>query len=238
MRKAFNLDKTTLVEARFLIHGVYGSGKTHLVGDCLKHEREFGPVKFINVRGEDGELSLAGAKLGEIGEEVETVKDLEEVLGELREAPIRALGIDSFKALVRLVMEEVHGGRMPEKSDYVPIHWVMERIAMSLRGTATYVMAVCPSDKSVHHVTERTSVTPDLPGREAVGSSGWFDFVGYLTAEVVGVRVKREVSFAPSLTVATRARLPRQLIQPIPIPDGGGGWVNILKGINQALVVS
>ena len=236
MRKSFNLDKKVLDSATFLIHGVYGAGKTHLLGDFLSNESKLGPVKFINVRGEDGMLSLAGAGLGDKGETVETVKDLEEVLEELRGGGYRAVGIDSFKALCRVVMEEVNGGRMPEKSDYIPVHWVMERLAKRLRGVATYVMAVCPSDKSVDHVTGRTAVTPDLPGREAWGSAGWFDFVGYLTAEVVGLSlVKRELTFAPALNVVTRARLPKQLIQTIPVPNNGGGWVNIVQRINQAM---
>ena len=48
----------------FLLHGPYGGGKTHLLGDMLATESEQGPVRFINLKGEDGYLSIMPEILG------------------------------------------------------------------------------------------------------------------------------------------------------------------------------
>ncbi len=236
MRKRFDLDVTTPDKLAILVHGGYSVGKTRLAGDCLKHEKQAGEVRFINVVGEDGYLSNGDLGLGAVGETVETVADFEEMLAEYAKTPLRAVAIDSMKALVRLVMLKACGGRMPEKTDYVTIHWVMENLVTSLRRIAGIVFCVCPSDRSVDsQITGRTMITPDLPGREAHGSAGWFDLVGYMTADVVGPnKVARKVSFAPNSQYVTRQRF-RRLIPDITIPEGEGGWVRIWGAVQEAL---
>ena len=59
-RHKFNLDEQILDSYTFLVHGGRGSGKTHLVGDMLKYEQQYGQVRLINVKGEDGALSHRG----------------------------------------------------------------------------------------------------------------------------------------------------------------------------------
>src|SRR5262249_16204463 len=126
---------------------------------------------------------------------------------------LRALGVDSMKALCRVVTKKVVKGDRPAvKDDFGSIHWEMERLTASLRSVAPIVVCACPSDKSVNQLDGRTYITPDLPGREAAGSAGWFDFVGYISADTMGPsRVTRKVTFSPSTLVITRQRLPRSV---------------------------
>src|SRR5688572_8984224 len=207
-RVPFDMSLSSLDSLSLLIHGGWGVGKTRLAADCLKHESSKGPVRFINVKGEDGQLSASGLDLGPIGETVETVKDFEDMLAEYAKAPLRAVAVDSFKALVRLVIAKECGGKLPEKGDYITIHPIMENLVTSLRRIAQIVFCASPSDKSVDsQITGRTMITPDLPGREAHGVAGWVDAVGYMTAEVVGPgKVNRKVSFIPNGQYLTKGR--------------------------------
>ena len=239
MRHKLNLDLRNLDKVVMLIHGAYSTGKTHLVGDALRSESKHGPVLFINVKGEDGTLSLAEMALGEIGETVENIKDWKDCINDYRSKQLRGLGVDSLKALCRLVMEgKVSGDRPPEKTEYGLIHWFMESLTKELRTLAPIVLCVCPSDKSINQLDGRTYITPDLPGREAAGSAGWFDFVGYLKADTLSAtQVKRAVTFAPSPAIITRQRLPRPITTDIDIPTGEGGWNAIMSALNKALEI-
>lgn len=244
MREKFSMDlKTaTLEKTIILIHGGYASGKTHLLGDFLKHYSTLGPVKFINVIGEDGYLSAQSFGLGDVGETVSTYDELIEALNEARTQKCVAIGVDSMKAASRLAMSKVvgSGDRMPtvggNGNEWGDVHFKMENLVNRMRNAAPFVMCVCPSDKSVNQIDGRTYITPDLPGREAAGSAGWFDFVGFLNADVTGPgRISRKLKFAPNNTILTRQRLPRPIINDIEIPDGGGGWGKIIDAINAAL---
>ena len=105
------------------------------------------------------------------------------------------------------------------------------------RAVAPHVLWVSPYDKSDDPISGGKGTTPDLPGKLAYGCAGWFDFVGYLTAQTLSpTAITREVSFAPSATVLTRQRLPRPLTRPITIPEGGGGWQAIYTAMQAALV--
>ena len=237
MRHKLNLNLRTLDKVVMLIHGGYGCGKTYLIGDMLKHEGKAGPSLFINVKGEDGTLSIANMGLGDTGETVENLKDWRELIDECKKKQLRAVGLDSMKALCRIVMEgKVSADRPPEKTEYGLIHWFMESLTKELRTLAPIVLCVCPSDKSINQLDGRTYITPDLPGREAAGSAGWFDFVGYLKAETISAtEVKRAITFAPHPGIVTRQRLPRPITTDITIPNGSGGWFTILTNLQKAL---
>lgn len=244
MRSKFNLDleEAKLDHAMILIHGGYAAGKTHLVGDFLKYYSAQGPVKFINVKGEDGSDSAKTFGLGAVGENVETFEDLIGALNDVRKEKCVALGIDSMKAASRLAMAHVLGtdSRMPSVggngNEWGAVHFAMENLTNRMRAAAPFVMCVCPSDKSVNQLDGKTYITPDLPGREAAGSAGWFDLVGYISADVMGPgKVKWSVKFVPNTAILTRQRLPRPITEDIVIPDGDGGWKAILDTINKIL---
>ena len=239
MRTRLNLDLRNLDKVVMLVHGSVNVGKTHLMGDMLRTEMANGPVLFINVKGEDGTLSLAEMGLGEVGETVENLKDWKELINDYRGKALRGLGVDSLKALCRLVMEgKVSSDRPPEKTEYGLIHWFMESLTKELRTLAPVVLCVCPSDKSINQLDGRTYITPDLPGREAAGSAGWFDAVGYLKTEVMSAtKVQRAVTFAPNPSIITRVRLPRPVLSDILIPEHSGGWAAIMLAFQKAMAV-
>jgi len=244
MREKFSLDlKTaTLEKTIMLIHGGYASGKTYLIADFLKYYSKEGPVKFINVAGEDGYLSAQSFGLGNIGETVTTYDDLIACLNDAKKEKCVAIGVDSMKMASKLAMAHVIGSsdRMPSVggngNEWGSVHFAMENITNRMRNAAPWVLCVCPSDKSVNQLDGRTYVTPDLPGREAAGSAGWFDFVGFLSADVVGPgKIQRKVKFAPNNTILTRQRLPRPIVNDIELPEGEGSWGKIVGEINGIL---
>lgn len=240
MRKLFDLDLKTLDRATFLFHGNYGVGKTHLLGDALRHESQIGPVKFVNITGEDGQLSIANFGLGKVGETVETLQDLTEALTEYKKANLRALAVDGGKYLGKMVIKAVCGDRLPSvgrgSNDWQEIHAKFENVIGQLRWVAPIVILASSSDRSMDQVSGELSLTPDLPGRQAAGVAGMFDFVFTLKAVAVGPnQIRRTIETAPSPNVITRSRLPRPLPASIEIPANGGGWKKLMEEIQKCL---
>jgi hypothetical protein len=236
-RQKFNLDILITDSFTAMVHGIRASGKTHFLGDMLNTEREAGPVKFLNMVGEDGAGSAKSFKLGDIGENIETYDDFKDFCREFSGKKLQAVGLDSLSVLGRIVMRSTLGGdRLPrvtkESNEWGEFHREMDNVMVLLRNTAKYAVAVCSSDRSMDAVTQRTYISPDLPGRQASGSAGWFDFVGYLSAEVVGPGlVERKFSIAPNASIVVRQRLARAIIEDIKLPVGPGGWNKIKQTI-------
>jgi hypothetical protein len=238
-RKKFNLDKSELDGYSILVHGGRASGKTHLTGDFLRTESAFGPVRFINVAGEDGQLTLRGMGLGEVGETIESYADFADAMKEYQEKlKLQALGIDSIHALSRWIMRKVTGSdRLPEirkeSNEWGELHHTSYNTFMSVRRAAKLVMCTCPSDKSVEQLSGKTFITPDLPGRQAAGSAGWFDFVGYIEATPTPSGINRTFNMTPNALTIVRQRLPKQITEPVKLPIGQGGWQAIKDAIEK-----
>lgn len=227
MREKFNLDVADLSRTSILIHGINAAGKTYLVGDFLSHESKDGPVRFINMVGEDGAMACASFGLGEVGENIDSYDSLEQAFEEYQKEKVRAIGMDSLSWLNSAVRVKAFGSnRMPRNPDeWTELHRLMGNIIQKGRRSAMYFMATCPSDRSVDQVTQKTYITPDLPGKEARSSAGWFDFVGYLKAENIRPgTVTRTFIIAPNELITVRQRLPHQITEDIKLPDGPGGW--------------
>ena len=236
LRKKFNLDTQELDGYSIMVHGGRGAGKTHLMGDFLKTEAKLGPVRYINVVGEDGGLTLRGMGLGEVGEDIDSFKDFNDALIEYAATKVHAIGVDSIHALSRWIMRKVTGSdRLPEikqgTNEWGEFHQHSYNTYMTLRRAAKMIMCTCPSDKSVEQLSGKTFVTPDLPGRQAAGSAGWFDFVGYLEATNTTSGVARTFNMTPNNTIIVRQRLPKQITSAITLPNGHGGWVAIKAAI-------
>jgi hypothetical protein len=237
-RKKFNLDKSELTGYSLLVHGGRAAGKTFLVGDFLATEAKLGPVKFINVAGEDGQLTLKGMGLGDVGETVESYQDFIDALNEYQKAGIHALGVDSLNALSKWIMKKVTGSdRLPEirkeSNEWGELHHISSNTALAMRRAAKLVMCTCPSDKSVEQLSGKTFITPDLPGRQAAGSAGWFDFVGYIEATPTPSGINRTFNMTPNNLSIVRQRLPKQITEPIKLPAGKGGWQAIKDAIEK-----
>lgn len=236
LRQKFNLDQSELDGYTMLVHGGRAAGKTYLVGDFLRTESKIGTVRFINIAGEDGQLTLRGMGLGEVGETIDSYEDFIAALDEFTKMKIHALGVDSAHALSKWIMKKVtKSDRLPEirkeSNEWGELHHISGNTYMRLRRAAKLVMCTCPSDKSVEQLSGKTYITPDLPGRQAAGSAGWFDFVGYIEATAGASGVKRVFSMTPNATTIVRQRLPRQITTPIEMPDGPGGWERIKTAI-------
>lgn len=239
LRKKFNLDTQELDGYSILVHGGRGAGKTHLMGDFLKTESKNGLVKYINIVGEDGGLTLKGMGLGDVGEDIDSLKDFLDVLDECTKTKVYAIGVDSAHALSRWIMRKVTGSdRLPEIKSSGPNEWGSYHqdsynTYMTLRRAAKMIMVSCPSDKSVEQLSGKTYVTPDLPGKQAAGIAGNFDFVGYIEVINSTDGVTRNFNMTPNNTIIVRQRLPKQVTSAIKLPNGHGGWTAI-KGAIEA----
>jgi hypothetical protein len=230
----------------FLIYGGYGAGKTHLQGDFLRWCRaQGGQTAFLNIAGEDGYRSL-GTDVG-FAATVESVDDFDAVVGELAKQDLFGLAVDSLTAWNLLVMVGLLGSaRYPDpKIDGERAKMVWGQAAMRTRAgvilsrrAARYVLWVAPHDRSENPVTGERQLSPDLPGRQANGCAGWFEAVGVLTADVLATNhIKREVDFRPRSNTINRLRGTRCMQAPVPIPEGSGGWANILEAVREATAV-
>lgn len=238
-RLKFNLDLLMIDSFTMLVHGIRAAGKTHLLGDMLATECEHGKVCFINMVGEDGAASAKSFNLGEIGENHESYDDFKSFCKEYAGKKLRAVGLDSVSVLSRWVMRSVVGAdRLPkitkESNEWGEFHREMDNAMALFRNTAQRVLAVCPSDRSVDAVTQKTYISPDLSGRQAVGSAGWFDFVGYLQADVEGPgKVTRKLVIAPNSTIVVRQRIKKAITSDIALLDGPGSWKKITNIIAE-----
>lgn len=232
----------------FLFHGVYASGKTHLLGDAIAVEKEHGPVIFANVIGEDGQNSAAS--LANIPErcrvDVANYDAAMELADYAQHIQARLLVVDSLPLLYDLVIAKVTGGKRPpimskENNEWTTIHIHMERLMTALRRSAYIVIFSSPSDLGLDLVKEqesivksRSMIVPNMRGKYITECVKWFDFVGYLKGDLKNGEMKREVHFAKSDKWLTRQRLPKEITEPIAIPKQGGGWQSILDAINKS----
>lgn len=240
MRERFNLDIATLERFTMLIHGGFGVGKTNFLGDMLKTESATGPVRFLNIKGEDGMLSVADTGLGEVGESVDTLKDFKDALADYAKLGLAALAIDGGKPFGRLVVKGICGDRLPSvgkgSDDWQKIHLEFESAIASLRVIAPIVVMASSSDRSMDQVSGELSLTPDFPGRQAAGSGGQFDFVFVMKSVPLGpTRIKRSLLTSPIANTVIRARLPRALPPEIELLEGPGSWAKVKAELQKTL---
>jgi len=246
MRKRLNLDLPDLERFSLLAFGPYGGGKTHLQADFLAwaKRQEKGPIAFVNIAGQDGQSSMAGYGLGEVGETVETVKDFHDAMNDWAKGKVFAGAIDGLADYFRIVLKEELGElRYPDpardgeraKMLWGQLKWRTYQGVLESKAAVPYVMWVCPHDKSEDSIEKKASTTPDLPGKLAFASVGWFDMVGHLTAQPLADRVKRQFNVTPSTNVTVRQRLPKEIRKVIDIPEGHGGWEAIYREVQKAM---
>jgi hypothetical protein len=226
----------------FLLHGPYGSGKTHLLGDMLHEEAKTGPVRLINIKGEDGYLSIKPEIITEAeGETVADLADLEAALADAKKAGVRAVAIDGFHRIYSLVYHKLFGSdRTPSiggtTNEWGAAHKMAGDLMDMLRYYAPVVVVSSASDKSLDQLRGETHTTPNFPGQMAAGVGGRFDFVFYLESEVLGpTKIRRKLLTAPVSKMVVRYRLPRPLPPSIDLPDGPGGWALLITTINKSM---
>lgn len=252
-RQKFDFANVALAGFTFLVHGDRATGKTHLIGDMLRHEQQFGKIKFVNVTGEDGMLTIASFGLGDIGETITEYDDLIQIIEECAKDGYQALGLDSLQMFARLAMRKVTGeDRLPVipsrdqlkagmSNEWPEVHRLMENAAIKLRKAAKYVGVIASSDKAVDmldmsNVGRPTTIAPNLPGKEASECVGWFDLVGYLKLEATRPKVfTRKFSVVPDGgATKVRQRVPKLITSDIVLPQDKGGWLAIKTAVEEA----
>ena len=231
------------------IHGVYGSGKTHFLGEALKVEKERGPVIYANVVGEDGQGSAS--EFANIPKEYRIDLNKYEAGLELadyaKHVKAQLVCIDSLPLLYELAVKKKTGGKRPplmtkETNEWTEIHILMESLMTPLRRCAKYVVFASPSDLGIDLVKDgettikntKSMVVPDMRGKYATACTKWFDLLAYLKADLKQGNMIRELHVAKSDRWLTRQRLPREITAPIAIPQGGGGWESLMKAIHES----
>lgn len=240
MLKRIDLDTMEDNRLRMLVHSVRAGGKTSLVGDMLKTEREFGPIAYVNTDGE-GLMTIKGIGLGAVGYQVETLKDFKDLMAEFIKKPLHALGVDSLQVLERMVKLHVLGtcDRSPtstkEKNEWVDIGREFENALVSIGKAAKIVMCTCPSAINADNITNNPRlISPDLTGQRALGCAGYFEWVGYIKTMQTGKGVaKRSVQFASDGVTLVRQQIPNEIMEDIPLPQGAGGWLAIKSRIEK-----
>lgn len=240
MLKRIDLDTMEDNRLRMLVHSVRAGGKTSLVGDMLKTEREFGPIAYVNTDGE-GLMTIKGIGLGAVGYQVETLKDFKDLMAEFIKKPLHALGVDSLQVLERMVKLHVLGtcDRSPtstkEKNEWVDIGREFENALVSIGKAAKIVMCTCPSAINADNITNNPRlISPDLTGQRALGCAGYFEWVGYIKTMQTGKGVaKRSIQFASDGVTLVRQQIPNEIMEDIPLPQGAGGWLVIKSRIEK-----
>ena len=245
--KLFNLDVQPDEGYTMMVYGGRATGKTHLLGDMLREEAKQGKVLYVNIAGEDGMKTIKNIGLGNVGVEATEFNDLEDLIAKLTKEPVHAIAIDSLRAVAKLANRRITGSdRAPivepkGRNEWGELHTLMESTCIRLRHVAKYVVLACPADKSVAELdladkAKADHIAPDLPGKEAVQSAGWFDFVGRLEIKSVRPQVfARTFNMVPDNVNIVRQRVPSMIKEPIVIPDGQGGWVAIKTKISEAM---
>jgi hypothetical protein len=235
-----------------LIHSPWGNGKTHLLGDFLRYNSQFGPVAYVNFKGEDGYDTIHQLGLGKVRVDVSSYDEWRAFLDWAEKKKYQAIGYDSLKEAFNLTIEKKTKGaeRAPLVGDYKSNEWPdihswMRYGMLQSNRVAQYVMWVCPTDTGQDRMEEIASglkkdtpkLFPDLPGKGAAGAVSWFKLVGYLFADYTKEGTKRNIDFRPSDRYITRQRMPAKfggIDKLIPIPKDEGGWKNILDAIQAA----
>lgn len=240
--KQLDLDNLTLDEIRVLVHSIRAGGKTHLCGDFLKYESQFGEVAYVNTDGE-GMMTIKGTGLGNVGYVVETLKDFKELMKQFTSKRLHAMAVDSLQVLERLVKLSVLGTteRSPistkEKNEWVDIGREYDNALVSMAHATKLLMCTAPSALNLDAITNNPRViSPDLSGQRALGCAGYFEYVGYIKMIITGPgKVKRSIQFAPDGVTLVRQQIPYSITKDIDLPDGPGGWLAIKTAIQKGM---
>lgn len=250
MPNPFDLNLATLDRLSVLLQGIPNSGKTFLSGDMLHYERQYGPVKFINVKGEDGWGSIAGMDLGGIGVTVASEADVQAVAADMVREKTHAAVLDGsrllYSAIITQIVQADKPGqyRLPDakldgdrsKSYWASARFRMEQNIILLKTSCNIFMATTVSAQDVHEITGEKQVAPDIYGKMGSGMIGLFDFAGKMEWTVLGPgRIRREVSFQTRNDVQTRQRLAVPVTENLILPDGPGGWAVVKTAFQKGL---
>lgn len=232
----------------FLIMGHLNRGKSFVAADALKYYQQKGmEVLYIATPGENPEGTIAQFELGQCFVRTNKLGDFESVTKAIK-GKIDVLVIDSLKGLQRMVMDQLVGrGKTPE--DYklwVPTHdRFRQAIIDAIANTNKYVIALCPSDRSVDSflnpqikgqpAPQATLISAELDGKQTTKVGSLFQQAGYIESKVVKdtdgtPTVTRQIHFEPDDKLLTRTNgLASPIVKPIELKQGIGVWEGIIE---------
>lgn len=245
IRTKVGAPSASLESCCMLLQGDYNVGKTYLMGCAMKAQLSKGPGLLIVTAGEPSVSTIQGLGVSDLDVVIlDAYADVDTVVKEYKGKGLRVVGVDSLALLSELAIAKTTGGlRAPGqrdagggahdgRSEWGAVKSDFRRAVKQLQGLAPFCFMTCPSAKNENELTGQTSITPDLPGKQAIGIVGMFEFVGYVDCTpMTPTKVQRRIHFEPMGSIATRCNLPRPITKPIVLPEGEGGWQEVEKAI-------
>lgn len=242
-RMLFDLDVRDLHRLAVLGYGPYNSGKTYLMGDFLAEQQKKGEVALIDIKGEEGTLSIANFNLGKCGYRVETLAELKALFTHLKTRQLAGVGLDSLQTLISLINRSLFQTDIypDEPAKWNEFHSTLRAVVAEFKTVSPWVFATCSAametDPDHKELTGEAVkfIAPDLPGKQARFIIGCFDMAGYLSVKRVGKKTTRHFILDAPNKLLVRQRLPRPITEKIVLPEGPGGWLAIRSKIEAAL---
>jgi hypothetical protein len=239
----FDLDVRDLHRLAVLGFGPYNSGKTYLMGDFLAEQKKVGEVAFIDIKGEEGSLSVADFKLGKCGYRVEKLTELKALFAHLKTRNLAGVGLDSLQALIAIINRSLFQSDIypDEPAKWNEFHSTLRATVAEFKTVAPWVFATCSAAMETDPMHQELTgqpikfVAPDLPGKQARFIIGCFDMAGYLSVKRKGNKTTRHFVLDAPDKLLVRQRLPRPITERIVLPEGPGGWLAIRSKIEAAL---
>lgn len=234
-RHFFNTADLTLDRVSYLFAGEPGAGKTKMLGEVLAEYGKAGYV--IDFPKEKGLLTIK--HLGIDGETLDTYEDWKGFLNDVASGKLKdkkALGIDGLPRFYRdIVIPSLFPHKTPEATDFTSIHKRFEDEVTLVKRHVPVIVATALVDRSMDQVRQELYITPDLPGKMAVGVAALFDYVLYLESEAIGTTVHYRCLTAPRGKMVVKVRGQRAPIPVISLPVDKPAWPVVKSELQAAL---
>ena len=230
----------------FCGYGHLTSGKTHMMADAAKYYMEQGlRVLYVVTPGEDPHTTLMRFGLGEIICTVEKIEEYETLMNRAK-GNIDVVILDSIKGVQRMVLDKLVGKNKYPKvtktdNDWPQVHDAFIAAMGLWKDVCDISLSIVPADRSTDRFDSPDATKPnliccDLAGKMAADIRSIMSYMAYIESELDEEEkvFHRTISFVPSRRILTLARgLIRQMVEPIVLPDGEGGWATMLAAIEE-----
>jgi len=228
------------------LYGHLTSGKTHMMADAAKHYlAEDKNVLYVVTPGEDPHTTLVRFGLGDIICTVANINEYETLMKAAR-GKIDVVILDSIKGVQRMVLDKLVGpNKYPKvtktENDWPQCHDAFIASMNLWKDVAPISLSIVPADRSTDRFDSPDAAKPnliccDLAGKMAADIRSIMSYMGYIESDLdeATKQFNRTISFVPSRRILTLARgLVRQMVEPIVLPDGMGGWAKVLEAFEE-----
>ena len=239
------------------IGGMYGSGKTTLIGDMLQYEQSRGKVAYVMTPQEGDEhkggwRSIAGLNIAE-SYLVESYEDLKKLMKQFRSGAYQAVGLDQLCGVASLIRLALLGeNRMPnttlKRNEYGEINAEFQSFVREWNNGVKYSLMVAPTDVTTKDdQTGQTPAMQDLPTankfiRPMMEWSkleflipGMFDLCFHLETTGFSSILKRELLVRQGKQYSNKQRLPKhmRMEKNIELSDDLKNWEKIVRHLEE-----